>query len=297
MTDGVTIISVAFNSSAAVADLLASVPADVSVIIVDNASNDVAKLAALAAAKNVRLHRLSENVGFGAACNVGASLATTPYLFFLNPDATLMETTLDQLVAADRRIAGRNAFNPRILDAAGRQFLRAPARIIRAKKNGSKTIHPNGDASIEVLSGSAIFLRRDYFEAVGGFDENIFLYFEDDDLSIRLLKAGYGLYHVQDAVVRHVGNASSAPSPGLTRFKNFHLMKSNLYVARKHGAPVAIVPLLVKMSLRWLRAVIMFDHERRAKFGGRMAALREGMVGADVKQASGAREQTATMSE
>ena len=242
-----------------------------SIVIVDNASSDDSRILA-ATHDNVIFHALERNVGFGAACNIGARVATTPYLFFLNPDARLGEGTLEALIAADLMQDGTNAFNPRIVDDAGHIFVRSPAKFSPLRSSFSK-VAPTGDCALAVLSGSAIFLRRSLFAELGGFDENIFLYFEDDDLSIRLAEWDVGLRHVHGAVIRHSGGISTAPSRHLTHFKNYHWMQSSIYCARKHGMPASIPSLLLKSSLRWLLAAASLDKERSAKYAGRVSAL------------------------
>jgi N-acetylglucosaminyl-diphospho-decaprenol L-rhamnosyltransferase len=92
------------------------------------------------------------------------------------------------------------------------------------------------DTVVPALSGAAMMVRRAAFEAVGGFDPRIFLYYGDDDLSLRL-RAGQGpLVFVPSAVVTHFSGQSSPPSAALSRFKGYHWARSRIHAARKHGA-------------------------------------------------------------
>ena len=84
----VTVITVTFNSAAVIATLLATVPEHVRVIVVDNASSDDT-VAVAGRWPNVTVLPLTSNSGFGAACNAGAALCDSPYVFFVNPDAWL----------------------------------------------------------------------------------------------------------------------------------------------------------------------------------------------------------------
>ena len=269
--DAVTVITVTFNSAEVIGTCLASLPAEVAVIVVDNASRD-GTAAGAEQRPGTRVLQLGTNVGFGAACNAGAKLAQTPYLLFLNPDATLRPETIEVLVAAARRYPHKSVFNPRILHDDGSLNLRAPSRFLGRAK-GTRAKRPEADTAIDVLTGAAVFIRREAFEDIGGFDESIFLYFEDDDLSLRLLSAGYGLFHIHDAVVVHDGGTASLPSPALTRFKNYHWMRSYDYVARKHGEPLSRAPLIGLSAWRWLAAAVTLNGGERHKYEGRLKAL------------------------
>ena len=92
----VTIVTVTFNSAPIVAGMLESIPNGVPVILVDNASRDVPALTGLATATGASLILNRENVGFGAACNQGASKATTPYVLFRTEWATSMGAYADR---------------------------------------------------------------------------------------------------------------------------------------------------------------------------------------------------------
>ena len=267
----VTLVTVTHNSAAVLASLLDSVPRAVPVIVVDNASTD--GTAGLAGRyPNVVVRRMATNWGFGAGCNAGARLADTRFLLFINPDARLDAGTLPALLAAASRFPERSAINPRLLDDEGRIALRAPSRFL-GRARGERCTIPAGDAALDVLHGAAIFLRADHFEAIGGFDENIFLYFEDDDLSLRLLRAGFGLYHAHAAIVHHQGGASTPACEELTRFKNYHWLQSLLYVAEKYGQRPRRLPLGGKLVVRWAGAALAQRTAERLKYEGRIRGL------------------------
>lgn len=267
----VTVITVTFNSAAVIATLLATVPEHVRVIVVDNASSDDT-VAVAGRWPNVTVLPLTSNSGFGAACNAGAALCDTPYVFFVNPDAWLGPGCIDALTAAAANTAERAAFNPRFLDQDLNLSLRGPSRFL-GRARGERAAPLNADARLDVLHGAAMFMRREDFTGSGGFDTRIFLYFEDDDLSLRLLSHGFALCHVHDALVHHSGGGSTPVSPSLTRFKNYHWQSSELYVAEKHGVPLRRAPLFGKLMVRWLRSVVRLNASERQKYEGRLRAL------------------------
>jgi len=269
----VSVIAVTFNSASVIGDMIASIPNSVSILVVDNGSSDLEELKKVCSVRDtVRLIPLDKNTGFGSACNVGAGLATTPFLFFVNPDAQLGQSVIEELLTAVQRYPERSVFNPRILHSDGRTNLRAPSRF-DGRAPGSAAANPDGDIPLSILSGAAIFMQRAHFQELGGFDQEIFLFFEDDDLSLRLRNAGFELHHIHAATVVHGGGTSTAPSPQLTSFKNYHWMKSYAYVSKKHGYPFRKIRLTLLSGWRWIIALITANAGERHKYEGRLKAL------------------------
>lgn len=226
-----SVVLVAYNSADVIRDAIESVPAPHEVIVVDNASTDASR--EIAAAAGARVLALAENLGFGTACNRGAAQARNDTLLFLNPDARLMPGALDALAAGMARYPASAAFSPRVVKSNGQQYYRARNRLIgdRFRLDGP----PQADMLIPMAVGAALAFRKPVFDALSGFDENIFLYFEDVDLSARTILAGHGIHHIHDAVVVHSEGASTPSSPRIIDFKAYHFMKANLYVCRKFG--------------------------------------------------------------
>ncbi len=179
-----TVATVTFNSAAVAAAALRSAPARARCIVVDNASADDTIATARAARPDAEIVALPRNVGFGAANNAALARCETPFLLMLNPDATLRAGTVAAFLAAA-------AAHPEIgLFGLGPETLGAvtPAAT---------------------LSGACLFARVDAMRAVSGFDEAIFLYFDDDDLCLRMRAAGFGVAAVPGARIDHVSGRST----------------------------------------------------------------------------------------
>ncbi|MEQ8258560.1 MAG: glycosyltransferase family 2 protein [Roseovarius confluentis] len=278
--DRVTIVTVAYNSTGVLPDMLASVPQGTPVVIVDNASDDRDRLQRIVAARQdtTRLVENERNLGFGAGCNKGAEQANTEFLLFLNPDTALGPDTLQKLIDAAERHSDASAFNPRILDEAGTAVVKRRTDLVDRSKWLPKH-ELTKDTVVPVLSGAALFVRRRAFEAVGGFDSGIFLFFEDDDLSLRLSRSRGHLVYVADAVVHHAGGASSGGSLKSERIKNWHWGYSQIYTTRKHGMRGNCYAAILKTGIRALSPATIFSSRRRqkyfARFSGMIAALRQ----------------------
>jgi GT2 family glycosyltransferase len=227
-----TIITVCYNSSRVLPELLASVPPGVPVVLVNNSQND--PLDHLQG-DDVTVISLPENTGFGNACNTGASVAKTDYLLFLNPDTRLAEGAVTALMHAAREHPEASAFNPVLTDSDGRlRNKRRSVLLPRGTRLSADQVQKDG--TVPVLIGAALLVRRDAFEAVGGFDRGIFLYHEDDDLSLRLATQG-PLRIAARAHVTHIAGHGSGDRTASAGIKAYHMGRSRVYAMRKHGRP------------------------------------------------------------
>jgi N-acetylglucosaminyl-diphospho-decaprenol L-rhamnosyltransferase len=225
-------ILVTFNSAAVIGSALASLPESMPAIVVDNASSDDG--AAIAERMGATVIRRVDNAGFGVANNEGWRAASTPYVLFLNPDARLMEGALEALLGAAEAVSDADLLVPTILKADGSVFRKQSSKIcdpVFRTRGGL----PAGLREISFASGAVILARRSRLEQLGGFDPEIFLYFEDDDLSRRVLDAGGRILHVEVASAIHAGNTSSTPTSDLNYKKNWHRGWSERHVKRKFG--------------------------------------------------------------
>ncbi len=193
------------------------------VIVVDNASDDGSPEAVEESFPFCRLLRLDENVGFGAATNRGAAVATGEHLLLLNSDAWLADGALDLLA---RRLDGDPTLAlaaPRLFYPDGRpQFVWVPSsgvvgeavQMLRNRFEHRAFNHGLVPSVLRSLLGpgwytaACLLVRRSAFDGVGGFDERFFLYFEDVDLSLRLRRARWKLAEVVAAKAFHVKGGS-----------------------------------------------------------------------------------------
>lgn len=267
------VVVVTFNSAAVISDALQSIDEDVDCIVVDNCSSD--DTVARAEAQGARVIHLETNVGFGTACNIGARTLSSPFVLFLNPDARLRPGALRRLVDAATEHPDWAAVNPKLVTSRGDHWYRRRSLLLSPDANKRMTQPPRGRQDIEMISGAALLVRRLPFVELGGFDENIFMYCEDDDLAIRFKQAGWKLGYVGDAIVEHIGGFSSDPTPELQEFKAYHLMKSTLYATAKHRVKFNRTKRLCACCLKWTIAACRNATIRKAKYRGFIRALLE----------------------
>lgn len=264
MIPRISIITVTYNSSEIAGSLLRSIPDGVPVILVDNASKDADATGALAAEHGAQLIANSENLGFGRACNQGAELTETEFLFFVNPDAELFEDTLDHLLAAADAHPGAAAFNTRIVKGDGSLFFKRRSKLIPKSLWLSRDAAKR-DGEVPVLSGGALLVRKSAFDQVGGFDPKIFLFHEDDDLSLRLKEQCGPLRYVYDAQVRHLLGHSTERSAKTAALKAWYMGQSRVYAARKHGQPLGFLRALGEAAVQLLSPLNLLSARKRTK--------------------------------
>lgn len=246
----------------------------VRVVMADNGSRDGVPEAA-AEAGRAELLPTGGNLGYGTAANRGAAVGDAPWLVVSNPDVVWAPGALDGLVAAAARHPRGGAFGPlvrttegelypsaRALPSLGRGIGHAVFGWVWPTNPWTRAYRQEAEAVTERetgwLSGSCLLLRREAFEAVGGFDEGYFMFFEDLDLGERLAAAGWSSVYVPSARVQHVGGHTwrSDPTPMLRA----HHESARRYVSRRWSGPAwlplrAVVRLGLALRFRLARVV------------------------------------------
>lgn len=267
----VTVITVAYHSFGVLPQMAASLPEGVPLVIVDNGADD--GLRGWAAGQGgIRLIVAPCNLGFGVACNLAAAGVQSDLLLFLNPDAQLEPGCLAALVAAAERWPNAVAFGPLLVPPGGRVGFKRRTALAPLDRFAPRGL-PETDAPVPVLSGAAMMVRRQAFEAAGGFDPELFLYFEDDDLSVRLRARGGSLMVVPAARARHTTGGSTPASPALRRLRGHHYMRSYLHAARKHRLPLPWLSGLLGTLAAVLNRRILTSAPHRSFTAGRFTGL------------------------
>lgn len=247
--------------------MIKSIPENTPIILVDNGRTNT--FDTLPEGRNIKIVTLPSNCGFGKGCNEGAKHAITPLLFFLNPDAQVAPGALAALLNGFTNHPEGSAFNPRISNNNGRPYFKRRSYLL-PRAQWMKRGWPATDSPVPVLSGAALLLSKHHFDLAEGFDENIFLYHEDDDLSLRLRQLG-ALFYIREAHIIHGGGRSSSRSCEIAYFKARHLAISRVYVGRKHGRPFPLLSTLFQSLLLLSSPYNIVSRRRRAKAIGMLS--------------------------
>lgn len=253
-------------------------------LVVDNGSSD--GTVEYLEREGVPHASLPENVGFARAMNLGIRQTRAPFVLALNADTVLEPGAVRELLAAleaDPALAG---VQPRILqleeegerDAdTGRLYSAGQAltRDGRAYELGAGEAQGAVGESHEVFGvcGAACLLRREAFEALGGYDERYFSFYEDVDLNARARIAGWRFAYIPQAVVWHLGNVSwKAQTPRPSAW-NARLVARNRIATQAKFMPLTALPRILAVELAAL-ARAAARHRFRATLRGKLEGLR-----------------------
>jgi GT2 family glycosyltransferase len=218
------------------------------VTVVDNASTD-GSAEALVASLPLVVIRNADNRGFAAACNQGAAGSGAEYLLFLNPDSRLMPGSLElparYLQSEHHEDVG--IVGIQLLDEAGhiaRNTARAPtAWSLTGSSLGLDRLLPSlfpahfvtewahdETRTVDQVMGAFFFVRRSVFEALDGFDERFFVYYEDLDFAMCARRRGWSSVYLATAQAYHRGQGTSEAA---TERRMFYFSRSKILFALK----------------------------------------------------------------
>jgi GT2 family glycosyltransferase len=200
------VVTVAYRSRPLLEAMLQRIAPPTPMIVVDN-SADYEDITDLVRARPMTTYiDAGGNVGFGAACNLAASVASQPFLAFVNPDADVDAAVLDKLgghIASDRRCSSAG---PLLVESDGSTragsggWLPTPLRAVVHATGLFRVLPERGiwigrqttaNLDVEWIAGTCLVIVADVFRQMGGFAPRYFLYQEDMDLGRRLCEHGY----------------------------------------------------------------------------------------------------------
>ena len=233
--DAVTLISVTHQSRRWVDGMAATMNQFNHAIVIDNASTDgTVDLLEERVPQGVFL-RNRKNVGFGAALNLGLARTTTEFALLINPDCEIMSPDVSTLVAAAGEFPSAALMSPQILNFQNQAEISFDWAHPLGLESCTYSV-PDGPASTMLLSGCCLFVRVALFRSMNCFDEQFFMYFEEKDICRRAVAKGFDCLIIPQAVARHAGASSSAPSWRVEHIKLRHYFRSKrLFMAKHEG--------------------------------------------------------------
>jgi len=225
------------------------------IVVVDNASSDDSLNGIEFLGIPVTIIRNESNLGFAAACNQGAAIATTPYLLFLNPDTRLYENSLDTPLSfmANPENAKIGICGIQLINESGqvdRSCARFPTPLVFLLQSVGLNKLPGlrrfslhrtdwdhaTTRTVDHVIGAFFLVRRSLFEQLQGFDERFFVYLEDLDFSRRAHLNGWQSVYLTRAQAFHAGGGTSKQ---VKAARLFYSIRSRLLYGFKHFSPAA----------------------------------------------------------
>lgn len=208
------------------------------VVVVDDASTDGTEAALRERFPEVTLVRLATRRGIPEARNQGARHATGDLLLFLDDDGLLADVDcLAELAAALRRGDALGAAALEVQDVEPDELVdRCASRTTSSVPSSRDPRHEHGDdirlVPAYTFFGGAVLLKRAAFEAVGGYSPDLFYSHEEDDLSLRLWRAGFRVVACPE--VRFLHERSDRPVWSVRWRKVFYYYRNRLIVQWRH---------------------------------------------------------------
>ncbi|MFV8375678.1 glycosyltransferase family 2 protein [Flavobacterium sp. LB1P71] len=268
---------------------------DGEIIVIDNNSSDDSCTMMKQRFPNIKLIQNSENLGFPKGNNIGVAQAQGEYICILNPDTVLAEDTFVKVLAFARLLHSSQLNDStgiigcKLIDGSG-NFLPESKRgipkpwvaftkitglckLFPSRSFGTRIfgkyyaqhLNENETGKVDILVGAFMFMKRDLYLEVGGFDEDCFMYSDDIDLSYLMLQKGKSNYYFhQTTVIHYKGESTIKDETYMKRFQeamNFFYKKH----FRPDGSGSVIFFLFMKIGIVFFSFVKMFQGKPKIK--------------------------------
>ncbi|WP_415315660.1 glycosyltransferase family 2 protein [Candidatus Pelagibacter sp. Uisw_137] len=273
--NNLTFIIVTFKSDHIINECIKSLPKDSNIIIIENSNNR--ELKKKLEVKYSKINVITqENSGMGSANNKGIKLCKTDYAFVINPDVKFYENTMQELIALSSKYNDYSILAPISDDT------KYPNYKIKNKK--IKNDDPDF-LNVDFVDGYAMLINKKKFSDNIYFDENFFLYLENDDLCLRKKKENNKIYIAKKAKIHHLGGKSHSINheKEIEFSRNWHWMWSKFYFNKKHyGYPKALLkslPTLITSIIKFFYYFLICNKFKRKIYVMRFLGLINSMFG------------------
>lgn len=274
--DAVTVVVVTHESAHCLRALDALLSRCPNVIVSDNGSADGTPLAARGFWAHAIVLDYGRNLGFGTASNRALARVQTPFAFLLNPDCELSVEGLRELLDFAQTHPDSAVLAPQLVSASGKPEInyRWPQTLWTSRGPVA-----TGPVCVGFVCGAAMLLRMAAFREVGFFDEKFFLYYEDDDLCLRLFNAGLSIVVLPSVrAVHHSRDSVRGATPWRHEYgRGYHHAQSKLLFVSKYRSSAEAQRLrrwlVLTTSLGLPLRAIVFSPKLLARMFGRWRGL------------------------
>ena len=222
----VTVVMVSFHSIKLIVKPINCIDKEINIIVVENSNSKECKDFLEKKFANVKVILSEKNLGNGGGINLGLKQVKTKYAFYLDIDTEIKEDTIKNLLTASTEIDNFTILAPLVENYKYKKVDYFESSIMENKEHKLMSFVP----------GCAIFFNMEKILQIGFFDENFFLFFEENDIYMRCLKNNHKIYLIQAAKMIHTGEMSVDKKYDLDieLIRNWHYMWSKFYFYKKH---------------------------------------------------------------
>ena len=271
--NNITFIIVSFKSENVIHSCLNSLPQISKKIVIENSRNTKLKEELESKYDNIEV-LINHNLGMGASNNRGILRSKTQFVYILNPDTKLNVCTMDKLIKAAEKISDFAILSPLCSDS------RFPNYKIYEKKSDLN----NQIIEVDTIDGFSMLINKSKFNN-SFFDENIFLYLENDDICLRARKNNQKIYIVKNSLIDHLGASSSniKDSYEFDLLRNWHWMWSKFYYNKKHSgfllSTIKIFPNFLSAIIKYIFYLLLFKNQKRKIYKMRLLGIINSFIG------------------
>ena len=212
---------------------------------------------------NLKIIQNKKNWGFAKANNQAVKIANGIHILLLNSDTIVLDDARSKMYNFFVQNPHIHFLGPKLFNkdmtpqASSAPFYTLPvvfaALFLKGDHWGASRSSPDKTIKTDWVSGACIMTKKEYFDKIKGFDEDIFMYMDEVDLLYRAQKAGFSTYFYHSAHFIHLGSASSNGKtyPILQVYKGF------LYFYQKHYSRLSLILLKIMLQLKALIALII----------------------------------------
>ena len=256
MNKFLTVVIPSYKSRNRIISHISKLSKKLNIIIIENSEDINLKKQISKKFRNTKVY-LKRNIGYGRAINFAAKKVNTKYFFVMNPDTTIYSQTLKNLINAAEKI---KLFG-----------MMSPEHISKKRSNLIK----NNTIEKNTLTGGAMLFNTKIFKKIKGFDENIFLYYEDNDYFTKCNKLNLKLYLIKNSFHYHKKKDSSSATFKSIEEKYYaklivgwHGQWSKFYYIKKyHGFFYSIIKCLPNLIVNIIQFLInLIINYKKAKY-------------------------------
>ena len=276
-----TAVIVTFKSKNVIHDCIRSIPESIKIILIENSMDKKFKENIENRYQNVKCILSSENLGMGSGNNFGLKHVKTDYAFVLNPDVILETNCIDEIILSSQKIESFSIIAPISNSIEYQNY-----------KLGKNHVYDNNNAfKVKSVDGYAMLLnlkklnQLQIFDDYKYFDENFFMYLENDDLCKRLIDCGENIYAVPNSKIKHLGAKSvdEKYKYEIELSRNWHWVWSKFYYNKKHfgffSALLNGVPTFVSASIKFTFYSLIINRKKSKIYLNRILGFINALLG------------------
>ena len=241
MSEKCTVVLPTFFPGEQIVKCIETIPKIFKIVIIDNSYDD-RLIKFIKKYNNIEYHNIKD-VGLGKTFNYALSIIKTELIFLTQPDVTLRNRCLENLVNSTLLYPSAGILAPIVFDNgiySKYDFYDLKYDKINKVFNNKKfkdgmNVVPSGDYSVDAINATSMLLNTNLMKTIGGWDNNIYVYLEDIDISLRLKLNGNEIIKVRSAEVDHKGFSSHfleiKDTMNLSRV--WHFTWSSIYFKKK----------------------------------------------------------------